>query len=129
MAAPRCAIARLARLHAFDPLVEQDTCQPGVFFVFPRQVQCARTLAPIPPWLFLRPSFPATCPRSQAVPKSTTPVPKPDTLLEVNVASEAAALEIWHNPRCSKSRRTLALIEDAGRAVVGRPPEKVLELL
>lgn len=23
-------------------------------------------------------------------------------------------LEIWHNPRCSKSRRTLALIQDAG---------------
>lgn len=24
------------------------------------------------------------------------------------------ALTIWHNPRCSKSRQTLALIEDAG---------------
>lgn len=23
-------------------------------------------------------------------------------------------LEIWHNPRCSKSRQTLALIEEAG---------------
>lgn len=26
-------------------------------------------------------------------------------------------LIIWHNPRCSKSRQTLALIEDAGRSV------------
>jgi arsenate reductase len=26
-------------------------------------------------------------------------------------------LEIWHNPRCSKSRQTLTLIEDAGAAV------------
>ncbi len=26
-------------------------------------------------------------------------------------------LTIWHNPRCSKSRQTLKLIEDAGKAV------------
>lgn len=26
-------------------------------------------------------------------------------------------LEIWHNPRCSKSRQTLALIEEAGGEV------------
>jgi len=26
-------------------------------------------------------------------------------------------LTIWHNPRCSKSRQTLALIEEAGREV------------
>jgi len=28
---PSCAIARLARLHAFDPLDEQDSCHPGDF--------------------------------------------------------------------------------------------------
>jgi arsenate reductase len=26
-------------------------------------------------------------------------------------------LEIWHNPRCSKSRQTLAIIEEAGAEV------------
>ncbi len=28
-----------------------------------------------------------------------------------------AALTIWHNPRCSKSRQTLALIEESGTQV------------
>lgn len=28
--------------------------------------------------------------------------------------------EIWHNPRCSKSRQTLALLEDRGEAVTVR---------
>ncbi len=28
---------------------------------------------------------------------------------------------IWHNPRCSKSRQTLALLEDAGEAPVVVP--------
>jgi arsenate reductase len=29
-------------------------------------------------------------------------------------------ITIWHNPRCSKSRQTLALIEDSGAAVTVR---------
>lgn len=29
-------------------------------------------------------------------------------------------ITLWHNPRCSKSRQTLALIEDAGAAVTVR---------
>lgn len=38
-------------------------------------------------------------------------------------------MEIWHNPRCSKSRATLKLIEDAGvepevRRYVDDPPTK-----
>lgn len=68
-----------------------------------------------------------------------------------------ADVTIWHNPRCSKSRETLALLRSNGvepevreylkdppspealierpvvirgdRAVLGRPPENVLELL
>lgn len=28
--------------------------------------------------------------------------------------------EIWHNPRCSKSRQTLALVEDRGEVVTVR---------
>jgi len=28
---------------------------------------------------------------------------------------------IWHNPRCSKSRQTLALLEEAGTALKVRP--------
>ncbi len=49
------------------------------------------------------------------------------------------AVIIWHNPRCSKSRQTLALLEDKGAEVVQRlyldkPPSKAelteaLELL
>jgi arsenate reductase len=40
-----------------------------------------------------------------------------------------APLTIWHNPRCSKSRQTLALIEAAGQAIEVRryldvPPTK-----
>ncbi len=47
------------------------------------------------------------------------------------------SLKIYHNPRCSKSRKTLEIVlecpivvdTDSGRAVVGRPPENVNELL
>ena len=44
------------------------------------------------------------------------------------------ALEIWHNPRCSKSRAALAIVQAAGvearvRAVLARPPERVEVLL
>ena len=39
------------------------------------------------------------------------------------------ALEIWHNPRCSKSRATLAMIEEAGvehrvRRYLDDPPSR-----
>ncbi len=46
---------------------------------------------------------------------------------------------LYHNPKCSTSRRTLALLESQGihptivvngeRAAVGRPPENVLRIL
>lgn len=44
------------------------------------------------------------------------------------------AVTIYHNPRCSKSRQTLALLQRPivvanGRAAIGRPPEKALEIL
>lgn len=63
------------------------------------------------------------------------------------------AVTIYHNPRCSKSRQTLQLLADSGvahtvvlyldetpdakvivddesgKAVIGRPPENVLQLV
>ena len=35
-------------------------------------------------------------------------------------------IKIWHNPKCSKSRNTLALLEDQA---IGRPIENIIELL
>ncbi len=34
---------------------------------------------------------------------------------------------LYHNPRCSKSRQALALLQEQG--VIGRPPENVLSIL
>lgn len=42
---------------------------------------------------------------------------------------------IFHNPRCTKSRRTLELLRERGvelaqgKAAVGRPPKTVLAIL
>jgi arsenate reductase (glutaredoxin) len=73
------------------------------------------------------------------LPSAPAPTPRAHEVTVPDTATKGDRVEIWHNPRCSKSRQTLALLEEAGqephvRRYLDDPPsveelDRVLDVL